>query len=336
MKNCVLNSIQMKYEADIDSIDTLKKVVKRLPAYLQTKWAETSSKLIKDEKEPRFSYLANFVEDKASVANTTFGRLVGSKPDSAARDNKPKATGAGASPLTKVTSLATTTNSPSKNRPSCTYYKLDHHELERCFKFRDKYCEERKNFIRKEKLCHNCLLVNHQARRCKRARACLFSGCTEQHHSLVHSPTPRDDPSDIPERNETGDRPGQSTGAGSEGHCAAIGSDRPRVSLRIVPVRVSGVEGGREVETYAFLDDGSDTTLSLNGLVEELGLSGTPINYTLTTVNAESETRLGREVQLNVKALKTNSGIRLDRVWTVDRLPISQRSIPSTEDVKKW
>ena len=86
------------------------------------------------------------------------------------------------------------------------------------------------------------------------------------------------------------------------------------MSLRIVPVRVSGVEGGREVETYAFLDDGSDTTLCLNGLVEEVGLLGTPINYTLTTVNVESETRLGREVQLNVKALKTNSGIRLDRV----------------------
>ena len=100
MKNCVLNSIQMKYEADIDSIDT--QVVKRLPAYLQAKWAEISSKLIKDEKEPRFSHLANFVEDKASLANTTFGRLVGSKPDSAARDNKPKATGDSASPPTKV------------------------------------------------------------------------------------------------------------------------------------------------------------------------------------------------------------------------------------------
>ena len=116
MKNCVLNSIQM---GDIDSIDTLKKVVKRLPAYLQAKWAEISSKLIKDEKEPRFSHRANFVEDKASVANTTFGRLVESKPDSAARDNKPKATGASSSPPAKVTSLATT-NSSSAVAPSST------------------------------------------------------------------------------------------------------------------------------------------------------------------------------------------------------------------------
>ena len=251
-------------------------------------------------------------------------------------DNKPKATGAGASPPTKVTSLATTTDNPSKNRPSCTYCKLDNHELERCFKFRDKSYEERKNFIRKEKFCDNWLQVNHQARRCKRARACLFIGCTEQHHSLLHPPTPRDGPSDTPERNDTGDRPGQSTGAGSEGNCAAIGSDRPRVNLRIVPVRVSGVEGGRKVETYAFLDDRLNTTLCLNSLVEELGLSGPPINYMLTTVNAESEARLSCEIQLNVNALKTNSGIRLDRVWTVDSLPISQRSIPSTEDVKKW
>ena len=31
MKNCILNSEQMRYKADINSMDTLKKVVMRLP-----------------------------------------------------------------------------------------------------------------------------------------------------------------------------------------------------------------------------------------------------------------------------------------------------------------
>ena len=40
---------------------------------------------------------------------------------------------------------------------------------------------------------------------------------------------------------------GHITGVRSEGQCAAIGSGKSRVSLRIVPVRVSGGKIGREV-----------------------------------------------------------------------------------------
>ena len=68
-----------------------------------------------------------------------------------------------------------------------------------------------------------------------------------------------------------------------EGQCAAIGTGKPRVSLRIVPARVSGADGGPEVETYAFLDDGSDITLCFNSLAETLGLSGKPMTFSLTT-----------------------------------------------------
>ena len=42
-----------------------------------------------------------------------------------------------------------------------------------------------------------------------------------------------------------------------EGQWAAIGTGKPCVSRRVVPVRVSGADGGSEVETYAFVADGS-------------------------------------------------------------------------------
>ena len=79
-------------------------------------------------------------------------------------------------------------------------------------------------------------------------------------------------------------------------------SNETRISLRIVPVRVSA-KNGREVETYAFLDDGSDTTLCLQRLVEELNVEGSPTSFSLTTINAEGTQRLGEEVSLTVKAL---------------------------------
>ena len=43
-------------------MDTLKKVVMRLPAHLQAKWAEESSNLIEADIEPEFSHLTDFVE----------------------------------------------------------------------------------------------------------------------------------------------------------------------------------------------------------------------------------------------------------------------------------
>jgi hypothetical protein len=37
MRNCLMNSLQMKYRADVNAMDTLMKIVKRLPPYLQAK-----------------------------------------------------------------------------------------------------------------------------------------------------------------------------------------------------------------------------------------------------------------------------------------------------------
>ena len=113
-------------------------------------------------------------------------------------------------------------------------------------------------------------------------------------------------------------------------------SNDTRISLRIVPVRVS-VKNRREVEAYAFLDDGSDATLCLQRLVEELDVEGSPTSFALTTINAEGTQRLGEEeVSLTVKALMSNEYIHLDRVWTVNNLPVLKRSIPCTEDIRDW
>ena len=113
------------------------------------------------------------------------------------------------------------------------------------------------------------------------------------------------------------------------------GSNRTRISLRIVPVRVSA-KNGKEVKTYAFLDDGSDTSLCLQRLVEELGVKGSPTSFALTTINAEGTQCLGEELSLTVKALTSNDYIHLDRVYTVNNLPVSKKSIPCTGDIHDW
>ena len=174
------------------------------------------------------------------------------------------------------------------------------------------------------------------------AKACLFSGCGQRHHSLLHPPPPALERVETPvgcttqEPSLEGDIRNGPTGAGQEAQCAAVKSGRSRVSLQIVPVRVRGGEGGPEIETYAFLDNGSDTTLCLSSLAESLGVSGKPVHFSLSSINAENIPKSGYEVSLNVLALDGDDPILLDKVWTVDRLPISKRSVPSDEDVSQW
>ena len=62
-------------------MDTFKKVVMRLPPHIQAKWAKESSKLIEADIEPEFSHLTDFVEKRAAVANTAFGKLAGTRPN---------------------------------------------------------------------------------------------------------------------------------------------------------------------------------------------------------------------------------------------------------------
>lgn len=88
MRKCILNSEHMHYKADINSVDTLKRLVMCLPSHLQVKWAEELSGLIESGIAPEFSHLTKFVERRAVVANTAIGKLVGTKPDGE-KDSKP-------------------------------------------------------------------------------------------------------------------------------------------------------------------------------------------------------------------------------------------------------
>ena len=362
MRNCILNSEHLHYQADINSMDTLKRVVMRLPSHLQAKWAEESSGLIESGSEPEFSHLAKFVERRAVVANTAFGKLVGTKPDGE-KDSKPVRRKIAHDQAVKVTTLATqasygyrrqelsceprqtqsagtqVSNSPEFPRPSVCLFCDGSHILEKCFRFRDRSYKERKEFVLNKRLCMNCLKENYVAKRCRLARACMLSGCARRHHSLLHPPRTLGEESRVAnceaQRVPVNQDPCSASGAG-QGQCTAIGSSRPRVGFRDVPVRVRGCDGGPEVETYAFLDNGSDTTLCLKGLVHRLGLYGTPKHFTLSSINYESSLRVGYEVGLDVRALNGDDSVHLDKVWTVDHLPVLNRNIPCEEDVKRW
>ena len=90
------------------------------------------------------------------------------------------------------------------------------------------------------------------------------------------------------------------------------------------------------METDALLDTGSDVSLCDKNLSTELGIQGQQKAFSLTTQERENSSRFGSEISLTVEPLHGTDKIEVNRLWTVDRLNASSRSIPFELDAKQW
>ena len=216
--------------------------------------------------------------------------------------------------------------------PCCYYCKKPGHLLEKCYSFRNEKFEARKEFVRKEKLCDVCFGKDHFAKHCKRRDKCLVVECSRWHHSFLHpvQSSVKEEPQEDAEKGPNAYK--EENGV----QCTATGAGRPGVRLRVIPVKVRGIDRTQEIETYALLDDGSDVSLCNIDLVKQLGITGVPTRFSLTTVNDGTRQKIGEEVRLIVSDLKGQEEIDITRAWTVDKLPISRRSIPTASDVARW
>ena len=83
------------------------------------------------------------------------------------------------------------------------------------------------------------------------------------------------------------------SGARETGQCSATCSGKNNVCLRTVPVIVRGKGELDQIMTNALLDPGSDVTLCDVSLMDKLQLVGQPKQFSLATVNGESDSQKG-------------------------------------------
>ncbi|KAK3715648.1 hypothetical protein QZH41_020729, partial [Actinostola sp. cb2023] len=263
MESCMLGSSQLDMESNLNSLDTLGKVVGRLPISMKAKWAEKANQLYDKGVTPKFSHLANFVEERSAVANTYFGQLISEGKNEFQRDMKQKPSYLKATstprqsyvnPTAKATTLATSSSDKAQVKGSTT----------------------------------------------------------TSSPSAAWSKQTKD-----------------------TAHCSALQTDLCRVSLKVVPVKVTARDSKRVIETYAFLDDGSDTTMCLRSLAEDLGVEGKPVEFVLSTMIGNQQ-RSGQQLSLDIVGIATGKGLRLEKVWTTDRLPITEESILTKNELSSW
>ena len=344
MQNCALTLIQMGYEADINSSDKLVKIMRRLPVHLQSKWANTAGQLTLRGIEPTFSHLAKFVEERATLANTMYGELVGSTPEKERRIKQPpkektadhrREAKSFATQIGTGDGSHTNATSPVSSCPLCS----GQHWLAKCERMKAMTPGERKSFVRQTGLCDNCFGSGHVALNCGSKMKCQVNGCGWKHHTMLHLQKKNNDgntPPNTPAATTDGNGTSIASGAGESGRCSATDSGKKNVCLRIVPVVVKGRGHKGEIVTNALLDPGSDVSLCDVGLMDKLGVVGRPKEFTLTTVNGTSDSQNGFEVSLVVRGIHLHEEITLRRVWAVDPLRLPRGSAPTKEDTDRW
>ena len=202
---------------------------------------------------------------------------------------------------------------------------LKSHFVRDCIAFKAKTYQERLDLLFQKHICRNCLVPGHYAKGCAAVRVCERVRCVRKHHTLLHPPDGARDTNDVDHRVVSH----QASATASNG---IIGAGRKRVCLRVIPARVQGLCNGRVIETYALLDDGSDVSLCDHRLLEKLGLNGINLQFILTTLS-NTEEQSGLEVSLKVSSIDGVKDLCLPRVWSIEEIHVSGKSIPVPDDL---
>ena len=63
-----------------------------------------------------------------------------------------------------------------------------------------------------------------------------------------------------------------------------LGEARPRTAMAVIPVKIRSKSSNQTIITYAFLDNGSSATICTESLIRKLGVDGTMVKISLSTL----------------------------------------------------
>lgn len=216
---------------------------------------------------------------------------------------------------------------PVKNQRSslkCTCCDTVGHGIWKCKIFLDKSFDERMKMVKEKRLCFSCLFPDHPSVECKYKKECNIDGCGQQHHRLIHAKNSNPKPSAPVEDNKEAQKVSQVSIHGNGG-----------VMTKIVPVRLYG-NNGNFVETYAFLDDGSQVTMIEKDVVKSLNLKGK--SETLTLQWTQNVTRQEKSLRSSLKISGMNGPKKynFENVYIIGNLNLPKRSQDGHELSKKF
>ncbi|XP_058128534.1 uncharacterized protein LOC131292813, partial [Anopheles ziemanni] len=190
--------------------------------------------------------------------------------------------------------------------------------LTECKTFQQMTRQERWEVVNRNALCRSCLQqYKGPPEACCSFQLCGKHGCVRKHHQLLHNEHQRTNPSLQQPRIDPNLNVSHNT------HLSVSGS----VLLKYVPITVVGA--GKQIDTFALLDEGSELTLIDQALVDEMELNGKlnplSVKWSDGTIRAEPKSQM-----VNIQIVAAGRKFTLKKARTVAHLKLTPQTANMT------
>nr|XP_058944749.1 uncharacterized protein LOC131772813 [Pocillopora verrucosa] len=349
LSSCTNTLKAIGYSSKFESPDSMRKIIERLPPKLQASWRDNADRILNSEaRDVCIDDISLFVEQKArTLSNPVFGKLPcleKEKKNSKDRGSRSKSERPGGKQLSLVTisetksalnSSADVSSAVHSSKKNCLFCNADHN-LTECSSFAKVPPTDRQEFVMKQRLCFSCLGGGHQSRSCHKRKPCIH--CNKRHATVMHVGAPEaivasDRGKDGPqsENNQS-----STEKIRADHFCGLTTMEGSVTALPIVAVKVEVKGSPRSVETYALLDNGSNTTFCSANLLRRLRVCGKEMRLKLTTMDSCNDVDSLVVTNLEVADLDENVVFSLPEVLSRPSMPVVKDEIPKQEDVDRW
>ena len=332
MYNCYMTLRGWGGSASLDLQDNLRRIYSRLPNGSRERFDDICCRLHIAGQLPTFRDLMEFMQGEATRASLYFTRQHSqgfhhprdrSKPNYAARlKSKPTAKVSTFSTKKIETESAQNANAASRTLPKCSDCNLPY-PLWKCESFKAKSVDERWVIARKGP-CFNCLSSNHKLSDCKSTATCKT--CGKRHHTLLHKSS--NGAEDVFENPGKGDVPPSTNGRVA--YALHKGKQNKIKRFKVVPVEIWGENPSKSAFTYAFMDDGSDTSIITADLMRRLGVKPSNDSRDIHTANSVSNHNV-TSVPIHVKGIQDTDTFCVKDVVVFDKITDISESIPTND-----
>ena len=312
VSDCLVTLRQLNYASDIYSSDTLRQVVTRLPRRLRNKWSEKSLSIRSNGQDPNLIHLEEWLQMRVLARKEEY------HPEKCRRktkeDEKKPSKFAGKNEMKVV---------------ECSFCKKSH-LFWKCDKYENLVNSEKFQYAKTKRLCYNCLREGHMTKDCTSRISCTKEGCSDRHHTTLHDffsasqNKDHDKQDNNSTKNENADEESKSKKPETV-HNMMVKSEVKNVFLWVVPVTIRSLEGVIH-QTYALLDNGSQSTVIKNSVVEKLCTQSDELDLSVGTMMKDPEEITVGDVTLNVESRDGAHKFKVENVYSV---PPSRFKMPS-------
>ncbi|XP_039870639.1 uncharacterized protein LOC120723317 [Simochromis diagramma] len=331
----------------LDTARGVNPIVEKLPYGLQEKWIATGAKCKEEHKVvfPPFSVFSKFVRQQAKIRNDP--SFVITPPANTSFKKEKSFRGSNRQVISvHKTDIPTDTSSPqnSYSKPIespdkvCPIHKKPH-PLKRCKSFRAKPIDERKSFLKENRICFKCCgSTQHLARDCRVQIKCMDCG-SDRHLAVLHpGPPPAPAESSGADKDDGGETQ-DSANASVVSKCTEVcgDADSAHSYSKISPVLVYP-EGEKEQarKMYAVLDEQSNKSLAKSQFFELFNIKTRSETYKLRTCSGLSDNVGRTAVNFMIESMDGKVKLPLPNLIECDMIPDDRREIPSPQVAMKF